>query len=250
MRVETVADGVHHVRSSAVNWVLVVDGGAVTLIDGGYPADAQALEASLTAVGRVPGDVVAALVTHAHVDHIGGLAPLAARHGFPVLTGEVEARHTRREFLEQATPADVARNAWRPRVLLWAATIARLGALRPVSIPSAAGDVVPGEPLDLPGRPVPVATPGHTSGHTSGHTAYLLPDAGVLVSGDALVTGHPTTARTGPQRLPAFFDHDPARAAGALDVLAAQDAAVLLPGHGPAWRGTPAEALARALGRS
>ena len=63
---ETVVDGVHLVRGSAVNWVLVVDGGDVTLIDGGYPADAAALEASLHAVGRAPRDVVAALVTHAH----------------------------------------------------------------------------------------------------------------------------------------------------------------------------------------
>jgi glyoxylase-like metal-dependent hydrolase (beta-lactamase superfamily II) len=242
VRIETVADGVHLVRSSAVNWVLVVDGGAVTLIDGGYPGDADALEASLSAIGRAPGDVVAALVTHAHVDHIGGLARFVARHGTPVRTGAVEARHARREFLEQAGPADVARHAWRPRVLAWAAHIAGAGALRPVAIPTAVGDAAPGTPLDLPGRPLPVATPGHTSGHT----AYLLPGANALVCGDALVTGHPTTARTGPQRLPPFFDHDTVRAEAALDVLAGLDAAVLLPGHGPAWRGRPAEAVAQA----
>jgi glyoxylase-like metal-dependent hydrolase (beta-lactamase superfamily II) len=156
-RVETVADGVHLVRSSAVNWVLVVDGDTVTVVDGGYPADATALEASLAAVGRTPGDVAAALVTHAHVDHVGGLAPLAARHGFPVLSGPTEARHARREFLEQARPVDVARHAWRPRVLRWALRAARAGALRTVAVSTAAGIQ---EPLDLPGRPVPVPTPG------------------------------------------------------------------------------------------
>ncbi|WP_116707838.1 MBL fold metallo-hydrolase [Actinomycetospora cinnamomea] len=244
MRVETVGDGVHLVRGMAVNWVLVADGDAVTVIDGGYPGDADALETSLAAIGRAPADVVAALVTHAHVDHVGGLARFAARHGTPVRTGPTEARHTRREFLEQAGPSDVARNAWRPRVLAWAVHAARAGALRAVCIPDAAGDAVPGVPLDLPGRPVPVATPGHTSGHT----AYLLPGAGALVSGDALVTGHPTTARTGPQRLRAFFDHDTVRADAALDALAGLDAGVLLPGHGPPWPGTPAEAVALASG--
>ncbi|GAA4861182.1 MBL fold metallo-hydrolase [Actinomycetospora straminea] len=234
MRIEEVADGVHLVRGSAVNWVLVVDGAAVTLIDGGYPGDADAVGASLAALGRGPGDVVAALVTHAHVDHVGGLAPLVARHGIPVLTGPVEARHARREFLEQAGPADVARNAWRPRVLAWAVHAARLGALREVALPTTSG-VAHAAPLDLPGRPVPVATPGHTSGHT----AYLLPGAGVLVSGDVLVTGHPTSRHHGPQRLPAFFDH----ARGSLAPLAGLDAGVLLPGHGPAWHGTPAEAV-------
>ncbi|MDD7964969.1 MBL fold metallo-hydrolase [Actinomycetospora lemnae] len=234
MRIEEVADGVHLVRGSAVNWVLVVDGEAVTLVDGGYPGDAAAVEASLAAVGRAPGDVVAALVTHAHVDHVGGLAPLVARHGIPVLTSPVEARHARREFLEQAGPADVVRNAWRPRVLTWAVHAARLGALRQVALSEARG-IAGGAPLDLPGRPVPVATPGHTSGHT----AYLLPDAGVLVTGDVLVTGHPTSPHHGPQRLPAFFDH----ARAPLEPLAGLAADVLLPGHGPAWRGTPAEAV-------
>ncbi|MDD7937124.1 MBL fold metallo-hydrolase [Actinomycetospora lutea] len=242
MRVETVADGVHLVRASAVNWVIVDDGDAITLIDGGYPADAGALAASLAAVGRTPQDVAAALLTHAHVDHVGGLAALTRHHDIPVLTGETEARHARREFLEQAGPADIVRNAWRPRVLLWALHAARLGALRSVTLPEAhaAGTG------HLPGRPVPVATPGHTSGHT----AYLLPDAGVLVSGDALVTGHPTSPRTGPQRLPAFFDHDPEQAAGALDTLGTLDAGILLPGHGPAWRGTPADAVRRASRRA
>ena len=159
-----------------------------------------------------------------------------------MLTGPAEVRHARREVVEQAGPADVARNAWRPRVLAWAVHAVRLGALRSVAVPTATALE---EPLDLPGRPVPVPTPGHTSGHT----AYLLPDAGVLVSGDALVTGHPTTARTGPQRLPAFFDHDPARAAVALDALAPLDADVLLPGHGPAWHGTPGQAVVIAHSR-
>jgi glyoxylase-like metal-dependent hydrolase (beta-lactamase superfamily II) len=116
VRVEQVADGVHLVRGSAVNWVLVADGDAVTLVDGGYPADAGALAASLDAIGRCPPDVVTALVTHAHVDHIGALATFSARYATPVRTGATEARHARREFLEQAGPADVARHARRPRV--------------------------------------------------------------------------------------------------------------------------------------
>ncbi len=68
----------------------------------------------------------------------------------------------------------------------------------PEARPFAAG------PLDVPGRPVPVVTPGHTSGHT----CYHLPDAGVLITGDALVTGHPIVARTGPQMVAPMFQHD------------------------------------------
>ena len=238
---DRVADGVHLVRGSAVNWVLVVEGDAVTLVDGGYPRDAAAVVASLAAVGRRPEDVEAVLLTHAHVDHVGGVAPLVARHGTPVLTSPTEARHARREFLEQATPAAVAARAWRPRVLAWSVRVARAGALRAVVLPAARG-VAAGVALDLPGRPVAVPTPGHTSGHT----AWLLPGVGVVATGDALATGHPTSRRAGPQVLDPMFHHDGAAVPAALDTLAALDAAVVAPGHGPAWHGAIEEAVARA----
>jgi glyoxylase-like metal-dependent hydrolase (beta-lactamase superfamily II) len=79
---------------------------------------------------------------------------------------------------------------------------------------------------------VPVPTPGHTSGHT----AYHLPQVGALLTGDALVTGHPTSARRGPQLLDDVFHHDPARARAAFELLATHPADVVLPGHGPVVR--------------
>lgn len=48
--------------------------------------------------------------------------------------------------------------------------------------------------LDAPGRPLAVHTPGHTSGHAALH----LPDQGVLVAGDALMTEHALSTSTGP----------------------------------------------------
>ncbi|MDP9429592.1 MAG: MBL fold metallo-hydrolase [Actinomycetota bacterium] len=90
-----------------------------------------------------------------------------------------------------------------------------------------------GGELDLPGGPVPVPT----HGHTSGHTAFSLPRVGVVLTGDALVTGHPTSARRGPQLLPRFFSSDPDRTVAALDALDRLDADVVLPGHGEPFRG-------------
>ena len=52
----------------------------------------------------------------------------------------------------------------------------------------------------LPGTPMAIPTPGHTGGHCS-----FVVD-GVLVSGDALVTGHPLLSREGPQLLPGLFN--------------------------------------------
>jgi glyoxylase-like metal-dependent hydrolase (beta-lactamase superfamily II) len=101
-------------------------------------------------------------------------------------------------------------------------------------------------PLDLPGRPVPV----HTPGHTQGHVVFHLPDAGVVVSGDALVSGHPTSRLEGPQLLPDMFHHERAQALASLDILEGLDAEVLLPGHGPVHRGPVREAARRARERA
>jgi glyoxylase-like metal-dependent hydrolase (beta-lactamase superfamily II) len=240
--VSEVADGVHFVQGSAVNWTLLTDGDAVTLIDAGYPADREAVRSSLEQIGRSIDQLAAVLVTHAHVDHVGSLPKLLEGRDVPVLTSETEARHSRREFLEQATPLQVASAAWRPRVLKWSLHVVAAGGATTAGVPQARAFGRVG-PLDVPGRPVPVVTPGHTSGHT----CYHLPHAGVLVTGDALVTGHPTVAHTGPQLLAGMFHHDVAENRRSLEQLRSLSGDVLLPGHGKPWRGSYADAVDQAL---
>jgi glyoxylase-like metal-dependent hydrolase (beta-lactamase superfamily II) len=70
---------------------------------------------------------------------------------------------------------------------------------------------------------------------------------GVLVSGDALVTSHPVSTHDGPQLLPGLFNHDQAACVRSLSALSMLDTEVLLPGHGPVWRGSVRDAAARAL---
>jgi glyoxylase-like metal-dependent hydrolase (beta-lactamase superfamily II) len=238
-----VADDVFLARGTDVNWVLLRDGDAVTLIDGGYPGDAGHVEASLRAIGRRPEDVRAILLTHAHIDHLGGPAHFAAHYGTPVYSDAREAAHARREHLEQAGPMDLAANLWRPTLWPWLGRILRVGAGKNVRIPSAQPFAAAG-PLDLPGRPVPVPT----RGHTSGHTAYHLPSVGAVVTGDELVTGHAITGHVGPHTLPAFFNHgDPVTALSAIETL---DADLVLPGHGAALRRPIADAVAEARQRA
>lgn len=231
-----VADGVFHVRGTEVNWYLVREGEDATLIDAGYPGDLARVVASVRAIGRRPEDVRAVLLTHAHVDHMGAAQHFHDRFGTPVLTDEVEARHARREFLEQASPLDVTRNIWRPGVLPWLTRVVRAGAAKHVTIPSAAG-VATDTALDLPGRPVPVPT----RGHTSGHTCFFLASAGAVCTGDELVTGHAVSRRTGPQLPPGFFQrHD---THDAVLPLAELDADLILPGHGDPLRMPLADAV-------
>ncbi|MFE0373007.1 MBL fold metallo-hydrolase [Streptomyces tendae] len=230
--VRQVADGTYLVHGGHTNWVVLTDGDAATLVDTGYPGDRRALLDSLAAVGSSPEAVAAVLVTHAHNDHLGSAEYLRATHGTPVLLHEAEVPHARRDFLQQVSVGTVLRNAWRPGVLPWMVHVLRTGGAEqhPVTAPAA----FPADgALDLPGRPVPV----HTPGHTDGHCVYHLPDAGVVISGDALVSGHALSRTEGPQLLPGLFHHDRAGAVASLDVVAALEGDVLLPGHGPVHRG-------------
>jgi glyoxylase-like metal-dependent hydrolase (beta-lactamase superfamily II) len=240
VKITEVAPGVHAVEGKTVNWALIADGDAVTLVDAGWPGYLDDVLASITEIGRRLSDVEAVLVTHAHVDHIGSLPRLLEQHRVPVLLSPKEAPHARRDYLEQAGTTDVVKNLWRPRVLPWALHMMRNGALDDPGVAEAT-DFGDATFIDVPGRPVPIATPGHTSGHT----AYLVPGARVLLTGDALVTGHPLSSTTGPQELMGFFHHDHDAMTASLDVIAEVDADVIVPGHGPVHRGSPREAVAQ-----
>ncbi|KKD02558.1 MBL fold metallo-hydrolase [Streptomyces sp. WM6386] len=243
--VRQVADGTYLVHGSNTNWVILTDGDAVTLVDTGYPGDREQVLASLAQVGSSPEAVAAVLITHAHNDHLGSAEYLRATYGTPVYLHDAEVPHARREFLHQVSVGDVVRNGWRPGVLPWALHAIRSGGT--AHVPVTDPETFPSKgALDLPGRPVPV----HTPGHTDGHAAFHLPDSGVLISGDALVSGHPTSRVKGPQLLPDMFHHERARAVASLDVLATLEGDLLLPGHGPAHRGPVRESALQARERA
>ncbi|MFG2806769.1 MBL fold metallo-hydrolase [Streptomyces massasporeus] len=243
--VQQVADGTYLVHGSNTNWVILTEGDAVTLVDTGYPGDREQVLASLAQVGSSPEAVAAVLITHAHNDHLGSAEYLRASYGTPIYLHEAEVPHARREFLHQVSVGTVLRNGWRPGVLPWAVHALRSGGTTPVPVTAPRAFPTAGA-LDLPGRPVPV----HTPGHTDGHCAYHLPGTGVLISGDALVSGHPTSRVEGPQLLPDMFHHERPRALASLDVLAELEGELLLPGHGPVHRGPVRDAARRARERA
>jgi len=236
-----VTEHVHLAQTPLVNWTLVTDTSGVMLIDAGFPGHRREVLASLDRLGFGPADVRAVLLTHAHIDHLGTAIWFAAAHGTPVYCHSGEVGHAKREYLQQVSPVALMSHDWRPRWLKWSLEVAANGGMVRDGIPTARA-LTAEAAATLPGRPKAIPTPGHTGGHCS----YVVD--GVLMTGDALVTGHPLAHGRGPQLLPSMFNHSQTGCLESLKVLAEAGTNVLVPGHGDLWIGPIREAVRRAAG--
>lgn len=241
-----VGDGIHRLTNGVVNFYLVEDAGALTLVDAGAPGDWQTLVATLRSIGRSPADVRAVLLTHGHSDHTGFAERARSEAGATV--------RIHRADVDRATKGTTSKNeAGYGRYLLRLEAyrtligLTRRGGLKivPVAEVCAFED---GETLDVPGRPRVV----HAPGHTAGSCALLFESRNVLITGDALSTRNPLTGRKGPQIAPDGLNQDSEQALRSLDLLAPLPADVVLPGHGDPWTGGIGDAvrLAKTAGRS
>jgi glyoxylase-like metal-dependent hydrolase (beta-lactamase superfamily II) len=213
----------------ASNWIVVREGADFILIDGGYPRDLEHVLASIRQIGLEPAEAKAMLITHGHVDHTGSAAHFSKEYGTPILCSTEEVAHVRGQEKHQVTLGQILRRAWRPRVFRWILHVVRAGAL--AAEPATEARTWGADELHaLPGSPRAVLV----AGHTPGHTAFVLPKANAVVTGDALVTGHPLSKETGVQMLHPMFHSRPDAMREALRRLADVDASLLLPGHGPA----------------
>jgi glyoxylase-like metal-dependent hydrolase (beta-lactamase superfamily II) len=74
-----------------------------------------------------------------------------------------------------------------------------------------------------------------------------LPEKGVVITGDALITVDLwDPERRGPQMIRRQFNYDHGQAIQSLDRFTDLEADVIVPGHGEPWRGHPREAVAQA----
>ncbi len=240
VQVVEVAPDVFSVVGPRTNWCLIRDGDAITLIDAAWPKDYPVVVDSLRRIGAGPGQADAVVLTHAHPDHAGVAERLRAEHGAVVRTHVDEVGHATGEYQQRVRTIDLLARMWRPSVAVFAVGSIARGGTDPT--PVADVEAFARSPLDVPGRPVPVPTPGHTSGHCSFH----LPDSGIVITGDALVNRNVLTNRPGPRLMPRIFSHDWEQALVSLDALAVLDAALLLPGHGVPLRMPASEAVAQA----
>lgn len=219
-------------RDSIVNSYLIEDGGEITIVDAGLSGLWNDLPAELQAMGRTLDDVRSIVLTHGHSDHIGFAERGRTERNWPVRVHELDAALARGEVPNPAKGGGPMRPGPLLGFLFWSMRHGprthHLGAV------ATYGD---GATLDVPGSPRVTLVPGHTPGsavlHFAGHDA--------LLAGDVLCTYAVTSGRRGPQIAP--FSADPALALENLSRIESIDASFVLPGHGPAWTGSPAEAV-------
>lgn len=145
-------------------------GERVTIIDTGLPGSTPKLLAALRRLGRSVDEVEQVLITHYHLDHLGGLAQML-RH--------VPARAGIHALEAPAAQGDVPMPlpVRAPRALERLAQALPWPRRTPIDTWLHDGDELP----VLGGLRVV-----HTPGHTPGHVSLLLPERGVLIAGDAL----------------------------------------------------------------
>ena len=148
------------------------DDGQVTLVDMGIARSGPKVVAALAAIGSGPSDVTRLLLTHAHPDHAGGAAHVAAATGRAFTVHHDDAAYA----AEGSSPP-------RDRSFLLGRLFDRL------SRPGKDFAAVPVEHEMTDGEVLPIAggvRVVHTPGHSPGHVSLLHEATGVLVTGDAI----------------------------------------------------------------
>jgi hydroxyacylglutathione hydrolase len=181
------------------------EGGPALVVDA--PPDPPGIAALLAKRDLYPA---ALLVTHGHVDHVGGAG------GFTADTAVTAYIHPDDDFLTLHPEQQLT---WFLGVAVGADEAA------PFAPPEQLTDLADGQSLELAGFTIDVL---HTPGHTPGHCCFYLAGEGMLFSGDQLFAGSigRTDLRGG--------DYPTLMRSMADKILVLPEETDVLPGHGPA----------------
>lgn len=231
VRGQHVAEGVYRFGTKRINWYVVEEDGALTVVDAGLPGHWDLLVEGVDALGYTLSDIEAILVTHGDLDHVGFAEWLRKASGASVWIHPADIKHAN-TMSRSLPPRDFVKNLWRPATMSYFVEVVRsgVGSVPPLTEFEVFED---GDELDVPGHPTVI----HVPGHTAGSSAFYLPDRGVLFCGDALMTLNVRDGKSTPPTVLPPIHYDEEKAWSSIRKLEPCGEVVLLSGHGEPWSG-------------
>lgn len=195
-----IMDGVDLIDGTMAHTYSIESGGGIFLVDTGSKGSAKKIARYYESVGKEPDFI---LITHYHMDHIGGLEAIMKLYGAKVYApaGEIGII-SGKDPLPEGTPGFLK-------------LITRIPEL------SQPGRLVPAGDLDRPD-----VTAVDTWGHTPGSTSYYFPEKGIICVGDALYN------KRGSPEVNRMFSLDLEKAAESREKIMGFKPVRILPGHG------------------
>jgi len=211
-----------------VNIYLLV-GSDLTLVDAGMPGHDSAILGYIDSLGLAGAKLTRIVITHHHLDHVGGAAAVKQRASSLLLAHPADAPFISGEQPPLPAQSTILRMLFR----LLGPVLPRA---QPVPVDATLQD---GDHLDL----LDGATVLHVPGHSPGSIALHFPSERLLICGDTISN---RGNRLGPP--PKVFTADMDQAIASLRRMAELDFDILCPGHGAPVVGGAGEQL-RALVR-
>ncbi|GAB3800026.1 MBL fold metallo-hydrolase [Micromonospora zhanjiangensis] len=196
------------------------DPDGLTLVDSGIPGSGLAIAEGIRSIGEEPSAVRRLVLTHGHLDHVGGAADIATWGAVEVIAHRADAPAIRGEAV---MPEPDLTDFERP---IYTEVNDALAGTPPIPV-RVDREVDHGDVLDIGEGAVVHAVPGHTAGSI----ALYLPDWKVLFTGDIAVRDPRSRDPEAPV-FPGLFNVDRAAALESFRRLAALDVEVACFGHG------------------
>ena len=171
-----IIDNVYLVPNVVSNTYVIVDDDGLTVIDSGLPRSEKKILKFISSLGKSAQNVKRIIITHADMDHFGGLAALQKASGARTYASQIEA-----DAIANGKPSrDIQPTGISLRRVLFA-LVGPFFKATPVQIDEI---IAEGQTLPILGGLQVIETPGHTPGHIS----LFAPSAGILFCGDSMVT--------------------------------------------------------------
>ena len=214
-----IIDKVFLVPGGVANPYIIVDRAGLTIIDAGFPRNGKKILAYVASLGKSARDVKRIIITHADLDHFGGLAALQDASGALTFASQIEA-----DAIAKGTSSrEIRAKGFSPRRILFS-LLSPFVKATPFQVHEI---IVEGQALPVLGGLQVLETPGHTPGHIS----LFAPSAGVLFCGDSMISDDKGLKGSRPG-----ITWDEPKARSSERKQAQLRAKIVCPGHGPVVR--------------